>query len=309
MNVTPPVTSGNYAIMERPRGAGNTDRGLTRQIAPTRSEGSVEPNPNPCAGFDCERYKRGRLIRGMCPSHYNAWLATSTTKRKIPPRPKAVGCTIKGCDVQLIQARGWCAKHYTRWQKHGDPEWEPLGPRQGCDADDCERDHYSLGYCVMHYSRVRNHGTPYSPAQYISGETCEAPDCVAEAPRGRYCSAHQARLTRLGTFDLPIRDRYQSGVGYWWIKRPDHPLATSRGWIREHRVVLFDAIGPGEHPCHWCQTRVTWDETYPFSKAGLVVDHLDEDPANNNPGNLVPSCAPCNLARSSRWKKRSQESA
>lgn len=269
----------------------------------------AQPIPH-CAGTACDRY-RGRLVRGMCISHYNAWRAVSPDKRKVKARPKAVGCAIPDCDVQLIQARGWCAKHYSRWQSHGDPTTEPTGPRQGCDADGCERDHYCRGYCVMHYHRVRTHGDPEANPRVPVGDTCEAPDCNADPARsgGRYCTTHRARLTRLGTFVLPVRDRYRHSSGYWHIKRPEHPLAHSSGWLREHRAVLFDAIGPGEHPCHWCHTTVSWDKSYPRSMVGLVVDHVDENPGNNDPSNLVPSCAPCNLARSSRWKKRRQESA
>lgn len=37
-------------------------------------------------------------------------------------------CTIEGCDEPVLVAkRGWCRKHYCRWQRHGDP----LGGRHG----------------------------------------------------------------------------------------------------------------------------------------------------------------------------------
>ncbi len=29
-------------------------------------------------------------------------------------------CAVDGCDKPLL-ARGWCSKHWTRWQRHGDP--------------------------------------------------------------------------------------------------------------------------------------------------------------------------------------------
>ena len=45
----------------------------------------------------------------------------------IIPTEKALGhpknnepCTVVGCEKRG-EARGWCKKHYTRWQRHGDP--------------------------------------------------------------------------------------------------------------------------------------------------------------------------------------------
>lgn len=84
--------------------------------------------------------------------------------------------------------------------------------------------------------------------------------------------------------------------GYLFLKRPDHPLAPPSGQIPAHRVALYDLIGPGPHPCHWCSTPVDWS-SHVTAKGALVVDHLDGNGKNNAPDNLVPSCHPCNTKR------------
>lgn len=61
-----------------------------------------------------------------------------------------------------------------------------------------------------------------------------------------------------------------------------------------HRRVLYEAIGPGEHDCHWCRAPVAW---LAEGDAALIVDHLDDDKLNNAPDNLVPSCNACNVTR------------
>jgi hypothetical protein len=37
-------------------------------------------------------------------------------------------CTIPDCDRPKL-ARGWCSKHYQRWEKHGDANYTPAGSR------------------------------------------------------------------------------------------------------------------------------------------------------------------------------------
>jgi len=31
--------------------------------------------------------------------------------------------------------------------------------------------------------------------------------------------------------------RYKDGRGYWYIKRPNHPFSSKRGYVQEHRLV------------------------------------------------------------------------
>lgn len=69
-----------------------------------------------------------------------------------------------------------------------------------------------------------------------------------------------------------------------------HPLAECDGMVLAHRLVLWSAIGPGVHRCHWCPHLVVWG-------VSLVVDHLDGQKLDNRRANLVPSCRGCNVSR------------
>ena len=117
-------------------------------------------------------------------------------------------------------------------------------------------------------------------------KTCGEP-IVREIGRGKdriYCSA------------ACVPRREDAGHGYIGIFTPDHPLANKDGWQFEHRVVLFDAIGPGWHPCHYCGTMLTWSQHY-RAPLGLGVDHVDRNRSNNSIDNLVPCCLRCNNKR------------
>lgn len=55
---------------------------------------------------------------------------------------------------------------------------------------------------------------------------------------------------------------------YWYVwTGPDHPMATKRGYVAEHRLLVSERIG---RPLH----------------RNEVVHHRDGDPRNNNPDNL-----------------------
>lgn len=87
--------------------------------------------------------------------------------------------------------------------------------------------------------------------------------------------------------------RRRHGQGsYRRLRRPDHPLADSNGIVPEHRLVLYEKIGPGAHPCHWCARTVYWN-----GEPALVADHLNFLHDDNRPDNLVPACSPCNHQR------------
>lgn len=89
---------------------------------------------------------------------------------------------------------------------------------------------------------------------------------------------------------------------YRWVSAPHHPLADKRGRVAEHRWLLFERIGPGEHPCHWCGDLVCWMQG--MAPAALIADHVDGDSRNNDPANIVESCVRCNSLRNGHPNSR-----
>jgi hypothetical protein len=68
-------------------------------------------------------------------------------------------CSIEGCE-NLALARTWCGRHYQRWTIHGDPLWEPCRQPKVCTVDGCNRDTAKRGWCQAHYQRWQTHGDP-----------------------------------------------------------------------------------------------------------------------------------------------------
>jgi hypothetical protein len=136
------------------------------------------------------------------------------------------------------------------------------GTRPSCSVAGCEKPARSgsAAHCTMHYHRLYRHGSLERSA-VGSGITVS---------KGRRYKAHFNRT---------------------------HPLAPPSGRIYRHREVLYDAIGAGPHPCHWCGVELTWSVDPRGSQTEIVVDHLNGIGDDNRPENLVPSCARCNSGR------------
>jgi hypothetical protein len=159
-------------------------------------------------------------------------------------------------------------------------------------------------FCHFHARRLFSTGT-YDKERFPSiFPPCQVDGCEMPASRGKrtICEKHYGRIRRNESLDGPVRlERRRGGSGYWTVKRPSHPLARKNGDVAEHRLNLFEQIGLGPHPCHWCSRMVDWK-----SRPVLVVDHIDGDIDRNGADNLVPSCHPCNSTRTHAiaWLRR-----
>ena len=71
-------------------------------------------------------------------------------------------CTIPNCPYpMLVPQRGWCNRHYLRWQRHGDPNWvRPQRVARVCSVENCGRKLESSDLCKKHYYRLISHGDP-----------------------------------------------------------------------------------------------------------------------------------------------------
>jgi hypothetical protein len=84
-----------------------------------------------------------------------------------------------------------------------------------------------------------------------------------------------------------------SAANYLRAQRPDHPLARSDGTVSVSRAALYDAIGPGAHPCDVCGVELSW-AIVPPAPGALTVDHCNGSYRDNRRDNLRVLCLPCN---------------
>lgn len=125
---------------------------------------------------------------------------------------------------------------------------------------------------------------------------CKGDGCDRDAMyKGlQLCQKHYFRLRRTGkTVPRKKKTEYKRIItpnGYVRVHIDGHPLADSKGSVFEHRAVAYDSRGGEISSCELCgMVDIDWDTCH--------VDHIDENPANNEPRNLRVTCIGCNTCR------------
>ncbi len=178
-------------------------------------------------------------------------------------------CAETGCE-KTVKSRSMCSMHYEYWR---------ISERgETCTYTGCEGVARTRGWCALHYARWKKHKDPSVVLLHVTPFTG-----AAEGTR------------------LRIK-------AYWRVKIPNHPMADKKGWVIEHRMLMYDRFGPGPHPCWCCCEELKWE---PFArgastKGKIVINHLNEDGHDNRMKNLVFSCVECNRKYSQMFQLMDQ---
>lgn len=145
-------------------------------------------------------------------------------------------CAVDGCERDA-RKRGWCDKHYKRWQAHGDPlvvlsRWDSgRYDRQGkpCAVADCSKASVTRELCRAHYLRLLKYGDPTELSDWAKGN--------------RATPAVLARRRVPGT-----RFVGKAPGGYTYVAAADSQVANCRGLVLEHRLVMAQHLGRDLRP-------------------------------------------------------------
>lgn len=169
-----------------------------------------------------------------------------------------MNCSVDWCDL-ASKKRGWCNRHYQRWQKYSDPLAGGSYIGQApilCTVEGCGKEARSIksGLCNMH-----------ARPKYV--RQCKFPGCRRKGPHG-LCIGHQTQrdqgkeLTPLRSYIAgcdgsdPCRAEHSYMVsGYRMLTHQrGAPNADKYGKVLEHTVVMAGMIGrpllPGENVHH-----------------------------------------------------------
>ncbi len=184
-------------------------------------------------------------------------------------------CSIDKCNKEA-KVRGWCAAHYTMWQRHGDPLYKrPFKIQPKCLAPGCERKFHAGGYCGAHYKKLKETGTL---------------EKINHTPEWGRRNA-EARLTDLSRLDpTPERDGRRgylatNTIGGLRVKASQRGIEWTLAPIPAYRLITSE--------CTYCGRLSGWPDT----RNG--IDRVDNHKGYHK-DNCVTCCTVCNTGKGDR---------
>jgi hypothetical protein len=177
-------------------------------------------------------------------------------------------CTIAECDKPAV-GRGWCRKHYTRWQRWGDPlGFAPKRPPQPpkpkvhvpCSVEGCDARTIGRGWCSTHYARWFRHGTVADPEpkesalEYIQRHLRSLESgCMTDWPYGRCGRQRRPCINYLGRNMTAVRCAWHLLHGTMPQDQLNHVCNNSDCWNPLHvydgdqQANMLDLAHAGNH--------------------------------------------------------------
>lgn len=178
-------------------------------------------------------------------------------------RSQSTTCAVLGCNwVVLVQSRGLCNRHYLKWQRHGDAEYQ--APRRVCSVVGCERSGGRSGLCKAHYQR-----------QWRSGTTGSAYIPPAFGPRA---IRPEPEIADEHTLRIPLgHDRWVS------FDRADRELVVKYQWAALKGKNTWYAVSFSESRSG---NRMFMHRLILGAEPSAQVDHADGNGLNNRRSNI-----------------------
>jgi 5-methylcytosine-specific restriction endonuclease McrA len=181
-------------------------------------------------------------------------------------------CTIDGCDKPIL-ARGWCAAHWTRWNRHGDPL--AGGPFRSptvseCTVDGCDLSTRARGLCAKHWRADMAASDPEWRSNMLAKRRewfTENLESVAEGrrrSRERNGEADRARLVK-----WRAENRHVVLMDNWRRRRRAYGLSDDVVEVVDPAMVYDRAGGL----CQICLTPVDESLEAPDPRSA-TVDHI-----------------------------------
>jgi hypothetical protein len=202
-----------------------------------------------CSTDNCDKTV---LARKLCRHHYMKLYRTGQIE-VTPKARRAPVCQVAECN-QPHKSQGYCAPHYRRWLRNGDPGpleiQEQFSTEGSCEGPECDRPILARRLCDTHYAQ-RKLGkalTPIFKGQSPLGP-CSVAGCTNQNNRtsGLCCGHYRRKQDGEADWDRPIQRRAPDGSG--WTNDKGYRVITVDGRQRlEHRVLAAELLGRGLLP-------------------------------------------------------------
>lgn len=158
-------------------------------------------------------------------------------------------CTVQGCG-NFVKGHGYCQGHYLQVKTHGKVVREQIGvfEKKICSVVGCGEPFKARGLCSRHTYQFYKYGKVISAEKMKNpNRKCSIPGCGKRHAGRGYCTGHLGQVVKHGCIVsnslAPRNGISTTGDGYITLKRPGHPTANKRGYVKRCNIVWEEMTG------------------------------------------------------------------